>query len=111
MGVSNVFIGDMSLVSPRPEVRHYVDMWPPEQMHVLDVRPGITDPASIRYRNENELLEQASDPEKEYVEVIMQDKIKLYLEYVAAVSEGGLKAFWYDIKLIFRTFWVIVKER
>lgn len=111
MGVSNVFIGDMSLVGPRPEVRHYVDMWPPEQMHVLDVRPGITDPASIRYRNENELLEQASDPEKEYVEVIMQDKIKLYLEYVAAVSEGGLKAFWYDIKLIFRTFWVIVKER
>ena len=56
-------------------------------------------------------MEKASDPEKEYVEVIMQDKIKLYLEYVAAVSAGGLKAFWYDIKLIFRTFWVIVKER
>lgn len=58
MGVNNVFIGDMSLVDPRPEVRHYVDMWPPEQMHVLDVRPGITDPASIRYRNENELQEK-----------------------------------------------------
>ena len=106
----NVFVGDMSLVGPRPEVRHYVDMWTPEQMHVLDVRPGITDPASIRYRNENELLEKAADPEKEYVEVIMQDKIKLYLEYVAAVSGGGLKAFWYDIKLILQTFYTIVKE-
>ena len=101
----NVFIGDMSLVGPRPEVRHYVDMWTPEQMHVLDVRPGITDPASIRYRNENELLEKAEDPERYYVEVIMQDKIKLYLEYVEKHS------FWYDIKLIFQTFYTIVKER
>jgi lipopolysaccharide/colanic/teichoic acid biosynthesis glycosyltransferase len=101
----NVFIGDMSLVGPRPEVRKYVDMWTPEQLHVLDVRPGITDPASIRYRNENELLENADDPEKYYVEVIMQDKIKLYLEYVEKHS------FWYDIKLIFQTFYTIVKER
>ena len=101
----NVFIGDMSLVGPRPEVRHYVDMWTEEQQHVLDVRPGITDPASIRYRNENELLEKAEDPEKYYVEVIMQDKIKLYLEYVEKHS------FWYDIKLIFQTFYTIVKER
>lgn len=101
----NVFIGDMSLVGPRPEVRHYVDMWTPEQLHVLDVRPGITDPASIRYRNENELLEKAEDPEKYYVEVIMQDKIKLYLEYVEKHS------FLYDIKLIFQTFYTIVKER
>lgn len=101
----NVFIGDMSLVGPRPEVRHYVDMWTPEQLHVLDVRPGITDPASIRYRNENELLEKAEDPEKYYVEVIMQDKIKLYLEYVEKHS------FLYDIKLIFQTFFVIVQER
>ena len=52
----NVFVGDMSIVGPRPEVRHYVNYWTKEQMHVLDVRPGITDPASIRYRNENELL-------------------------------------------------------
>ena len=51
----NVFIGDMSLVGPRPEVRHYVNYWTPEQMRALDVRPGITDPASIRFRNENEL--------------------------------------------------------
>ena len=101
----NVLVGDMSLVGPRPEVRHYVDYWTPEQMHVLDVRPGITDPASIKFRNENELMEKAEDPEKYYIEVIMQEKIKLYLEYVEKHS------FLYDIGLIFKTFWVIVKER
>ena len=101
----NVFIGDMSLVGPRPEVRHYVDYWTPEQMHVLDVRPGITDPASIKFRNENELMEKAEDSEKYYIEVIMQEKIKLYLEYVEKHS------FFYDIALIFKTFRVIIKER
>lgn len=101
----NVFLGDMSLVGPRPEVRHYVNYWTPEQMHVLDVRPGITDPASIKFRNENELMEKATDPEAYYIHVIMQEKIKLYLEYVQNAN------FWYDIKLIFQTFWVIVKER
>ena len=101
----NVFLGDMSLVGPRPEVRHYVDYWTPEQMHVLDVRPGITDPASIKFRNENELMEKADDPEKYYIEVIMQEKIRLYLEYVEKHS------FLYDIGLIFKTFFVIVHER
>ena len=101
----NVFVGDMSLVGPRPEVRHYVDYWTPEQMHVLDVRPGITDPASIKFRNENELMEKAEDPEKYYIEVIMQEKIRLYLEYVEKHS------FLYDFGLILKTFWVIVKER
>lgn len=100
----NVFLGDMSLVGPRPEVRHYVDYWTPEQMHVLDVRPGITDPASIKFRNENELMEKAEDPEKYYIEVIMQEKIKLYLEYVEHHSFLG------DIGLIFKTFWAIVTE-
>lgn len=101
----NVFIGDMSLVGPRPEVRHYVNYWTSEQMHVLDVRPGITDPASIKFRNENELLEQAEDPEKYYIEVVMQEKLKLYLEYVQHAS------FYYDLKLIFQTFRVIIQER
>ncbi len=100
----NVFIGDMSLVGPRPEVRHYVDYWTQEQMHVLDVRPGITDPASIKFRNENELMEQAEDPEEYYIKVIMQEKIQLYLDYVKNHSFLG------DIKLIFKTFWVIVSE-
>lgn len=99
----NVFVGDMSLVGPRPEVRHYVNYWTPEQMHVLDVRPGITDPASIKFRNENELMEQAEDPEDYYINVIMQEKLKLYLDYVEHHS------FWGDIGLIFKTFWVIVK--
>ncbi len=101
----NVFVGDMSLVGPRPEVRHYVDYWTPEQMHVLDVRPGITDPASIKFRNENELMEKAEDPEKYYIEVIMQEKIKLYLEYVEHHTFFG------DIGLIFKTFWTIIKDR
>ena len=100
----NVFVGDMSLVGPRPEVRHYVNYWTEEQMHVLDVRPGITDPASIKFRNENELMEQAEDPEDYYINVIMQEKLKLYLEYVNNHS------FWGDIGLIFKTFWVIVTE-
>lgn len=101
----NVFIGQMSIVGPRPEVRHYVDYWTKEQLHVLDVRPGITDPASIKFRNENEMMEKADNPENYYINVIMQEKIRLYLEYVGKV------AFWYDIKLIFKTFKVIVTER
>lgn len=101
----NVFVGEMSLVGPRPEVRHYVNYWTPEQMHILDVRPGITDPASIKFRNENELMEKAEDPEKYYIEVIMQEKIKLYLEYVEHHSFFG------DIGLIFKTFWTIIKDR
>lgn len=100
----NVLIGDMSLVGPRPEVRHYVNYWTPKQMHVLDVRPGITDPASIKFRNENELLEKAGDPEKYYIEVIMQEKIRLYLEYV---NQHNL---FYDLKIIFQTFWAIIAK-
>lgn len=100
----NVFVGDMSLVGPRPEVRHYVDYWTEEQMHILDVRPGITDPASIKFRNENELMGKAENPEEYYINVIMQQKIQLYLEYVKNAS------FLYDLKLIFKTFKVIISE-
>lgn len=100
----NVFVGDMSLVGPRPEVRKYVDMYTPEQMHVLDVRPGVTSLASIRYRNENELLDKAEDPDQFYIDVVMQDKLAIDLEYVQNAS------FWYDIKLIFQTFWEIVSK-
>lgn len=101
----NVVKGDMSLVGPRPEVRHYVNYWTEDQMRVLSVRPGITDPASIKFRNENELMEKAEDPENYYIHVIMQEKIKLYLEYVENAN------FWYDIKLILKTFKVIITER
>lgn len=100
----NVFRGDMSLVGPRPEVRRYVELYTPEQLHVLDVRPGITDLASIRYRNENELLAGAADPDQYYVDVIMQDKLRINLEYVATHS------FWNDLKLIFLTFREIITK-
>ncbi len=99
----NVFIGDMSLVGPRPEVRRYVDLYNQEQLHVLDVRPGITDPASIKYRNENELLEQADYPEQYYIDVIMPDKLRLNLEYATNQSFFG------DLKLIFKTFKAIIE--
>lgn len=100
----NVFKGDMSLVGPRPEVRKYVDLYTPEQLHVLDVRPGITDMASIRYRNENELLEQAADPEQFYRDTVMQDKLRINLKYVSDHS------FFKDIKIILMTFKVVVSE-
>ena len=100
----NVLKGDMSFVGPRPEVRKYVDMYTPEQLHVLDVRPGITDEASIRYRNENELLATADDPERFYIETVMPDKLRINLEYVQNHSLLG------DIKLIFRTFAAVVKK-
>lgn len=100
----NVFKGDMSLVGPRPEVRKYVDMYTPEQMHVLDVRPGITSLASIRYRNENDILAEAEDPDRCYIEKIMPEKIAIDMEYVDKAS------LWTDIKLIFSTFREIIAK-
>lgn len=98
----NVLKGDMSLVGPRPEVRKYVNLYTPEQKLVLSVRPGITSLASIRYRNENEILAAAVDPDKCYVEQIMPDKLAIDLEYVSRAN------FWTDIKLIFSTFKEII---
>lgn len=93
----NVLKGDMSFVGPRPEVRKYVDMYTERQLKVLDVRPGITDLASIKYRNENDLLAAADNPEQYYIDVVMQDKLALNLQYIETRSFFG------DIKLIFRT--------
>lgn len=98
----NVFLGDMSLVGPRPEVRKYVEMYSPEQMKVLSVKPGITDYASIEYSNENEILAKAVDPDKEYIEVIMPAKLELNLRYI---REQGIMT---DIKLILKTIQKIV---
>jgi lipopolysaccharide/colanic/teichoic acid biosynthesis glycosyltransferase len=100
----NVFIGDMSLVGPRPEVRKYVDMYTQEQLHVLDVRPGITSLASIRYRNENEILAAAENPDQTYIEHVMPDKLAIDLEYVTQAS------LWTDVKLIFGTFKAIISN-
>lgn len=93
----NVFKGDMSFVGPRPEVRKYVDMYSEEQRRVLSVRPGITDIASMKYRNENDLLAKAENPEQYYIDVIMPDKLALNLNYI------DTRNFFRDIKLIFRT--------
>lgn len=100
----NVFKGDMSLVGPRPEVRKYVDMYTAEQMGVLLVRPGITSLASIRYRNENEILAMAEDPDKCYIEQIMPDKLAIDLEYVEKAN------LWTDFKMICCTFKEIITK-
>jgi len=79
----NVLSGDMSLVGPRPEVPRFVELYPASIKKIIfSVRPGITDPASIIFRNENELLSQTSDPEKYYIDNIMPEKLDYYVEYV-----------------------------
>lgn len=98
----NILKGDMSIVGPRPEVRKYVDLYTPEQMKVLEVRPGLTDYASIRYVHENEILAQAENPEQTYIQEVMPAKLALNLQYVANQSVRE------DIKLIFQTFIAIL---
>ena len=93
----NVFLGDMSLVGPRPEVRKYVNLYTTEQLKVLTVKPGITDNASIAYFDENELLGKSSNPEETYVREIMPSKLALNLLYV---NDHSLFS---DVKIILRT--------
>jgi lipopolysaccharide/colanic/teichoic acid biosynthesis glycosyltransferase len=98
----NIIIGQMSFVGPRPEVPRYVDLYTQAQREVLTVRPGITDVASIEYIDENELLKDAVDPEKMYIDKIMQDKLKMNLEYLST------RTFFTDIKMIFKTVFKIL---
>lgn len=100
----NVLKGDMSFVGPRPEVREYTDLYTPEQRQVLMVRPGITGLASIRYRNENELLTASSDPNRTYIEEVMPAKLALDLEYIPCACVS------YDIKLIWETLVTVVRD-
>ena len=93
----NILKGDMSIVGPRPEVRKYVELYTPEQMRVLSVRPGLTDYASLDYINEGELLSRADDPEGFYVRDIMPEKLRLNLKYIDEKSLG------LDLKIIGRT--------
>lgn len=93
----NVLGGSMSLVGPRPEVRRYVEMYNPQQLEVLSVRPGITDYASLEYFSENELLASATDPEATYIREVMPAKLALNRKYI---SEAGLIT---DLRIIFRT--------
>lgn len=99
----NVLKGEMSFVGPRPEVPRYVELYSDYQKNILKIKPGITELASIVYRDENEVLAQSEDPEKTYIEEIMPKKIELNMEYMQKMS------FWYDIKLIFKTFAAVLK--
>ena len=94
----DVLRGDMSVVGPRPEVARYVAAYPPAlREKVLSVRPGITDPASLQFRDESTLLARAADPEREYREVVLPAKLRLAADYVDTASLGG------DLRLIAAT--------
>ena len=98
----NVLYGNMSFVGPRPEVEKYVELYNQEQLMVFNVKPGITDWASIKYVNENEILAKSSQPEKTYIEEIMPAKLKLNLEYVKHNNV------FVDIKIILLTIKAII---
>ena len=99
----NVFIGDMSLVGPRPEVKKYTDLYTEEQKQVLQVRPGITEWASIKYVDENKILGESKTPDEAYVNLIMPNKIKLNMVYIQNQTLGEY------FKIIFTTFKEIVR--
>lgn len=100
----DVLRGKMSMVGPRPEVPKYVEHYPPDiKQIVLSVRPGITDNASIEYRDENDILAKAEDPEREYIEKVMPGKLEYYRRYVEGRSMAG------DLAIILRTFGAIFR--
>ena len=101
----NVVKGDMSLVGPRPEVRRYVEMFRDDYNTVLQVRPGMTDLASIKYRDEETVLGNAADPEQEYVRVVLPEKIRLAKEYVASQS------LWFDLTIVLGTLSRLLCDR
>ena len=101
----NIIKGDMSIVGPRPEVRHYVDMYTEEQLKVLSVRPGLTDFASLVYIDENKLLENQEDPEEFYIKEMMPRKLELNLKYI---EQQSVKT---DAILIFKTLKAIVSGK
>jgi len=102
----NVLLGEMSFVGPRPEVERYRDLYIGELSDVLSVRPGITDMASIKYRNEQELLANSSNPERIYREVILPDKLAIALDYV----QNKIK-FHIDIMIIVKTIFSLFKSK
>ncbi len=93
----NVVRGEMRLVGPRPEVQRYVDLYTPQQRAVLELMPGITDPASMAYRNESDLLAQTEDPEQFYISEVMPEKIRINLDYAAR------RTFRSDLMILFKT--------
>lgn len=101
----NVIIGDMNLVGPRPEVLRYVQQYQPEWDAIFSVKPGITDLATLQFRDEESCLIGASDREQAYVDIIIPIKIKLALDYLDKQS------FWFDIKILILTVWAITIGR
>lgn len=93
----NIITGSMSIVGPRPEVRKYVKLYTEEQMKVLNVRPGLTDYASLEYIDESNILAASDNPEKTYIETILPAKLELNLKYIRERSMGK------DISIIFKT--------
>ena len=93
----NIFKGEMSIIGPRPEVSRYVEIYPDKFNKILSVRPGLSDFASIKYRDEEKILSNQSDPERFYIETILPDKLRLAQKYINAIS------FQTDIKIIFKT--------
>lgn len=100
----NVLIGNMSLVGPRPEVKKWVDIYPQQWAFVLTVKPGITDNASILFRNEEEILARSVNPEMHYREIILPEKLNMYCEYIHNHSLKG------DILIILKTIYSILKK-
>ena len=100
----NVLIGDMSIVGPRPEVAEYVKLYTQEQERILNVKPGITDYASLEYFKENEILANSKDPEKTYIEEIMPKKITLNYKYLDNPTLLN------DLKIIVKTILKIVSH-
>ena len=98
----NVLVGNMSFVGPRPEVRKYVDMYSEADKEILIVKPGITDYASIKYRNEAEIMKNSKNPEQTYINEIMPEKIKLNKDYINSYN------IFTDIKIILLTFKAII---
>jgi len=99
----NVLIGEMSFVGPRPQVQWAVDLYTEEEREILGVRPGITDDASVRFANEAEILKGSKDPDRDYIEKIHPEKMRLSLEYVRNRSFSG------DLSIIARTAGAIFK--
>ena len=101
----NVIAGQMSIVGPRPEVRKYVELYNDDQKKVLEVRPGLTDYASLMYMNENEILGSSPDPEYAYIHEIMPAKLELNLKYIRE------KSFTTDLRIIIKTIRGIISSK
>ncbi|AXP82534.1 UDP-N-acetylgalactosamine-undecaprenyl-phosphate N-acetylgalactosaminephosphotransferase [Mariniflexile rhizosphaerae] len=100
----NILKGDMSFVGPRPELRYYVNFYSEDDMKIFEVRPGITGLASLKYRNEVELLKAAENPEEFFIKTIIPDKLKFNKEYIKK------RNFFFDLKLIFITIIKVVTK-